>query len=209
MLTRVDPPAVVLEEEPVPTGPTLTGTAVLVGALVCVAAIVIGVIQMAAPAPEGFDQPTARATPSRASYDDADGARGAGPGAEPPWDPYADVDEGGRAAGDAARQRWEPVVEQFTDRFLDPGPSRTWIRALAPVVTDQLLERLRYVTSGEVPAGRLEALEVVASGDHAVDVTVEVTGETGSWLLGVRAVDLPHDGVGWRVYGYEHRGVGR
>lgn len=177
-------------------------SAVWILALGLLVALVVATVMFLAPgdladlAPGGDDEsPTASAG---ADDDDDDGGAGG------PWDPYATSTDGGRADTEQARGDWEPVVERFTTRFLDPE-SRAWLAELRPLVTRQLYARLRQVDPANVPSGRFVAAEVVDSGDTAADVDVEVRSPGGAWVLGVRVVDLPEDGVGWRVYGYENR----
>lgn len=138
----------------------------------------------------------------------APGGNGAGEAADGPWDPYATTASGGRAATDAEQREWLPIVEQFTDRFLDPGAARSWITALSPLVTEQLAERLRHIDPANVPEGEYVSAAIEASGDTSADVTVTVRSATGEWALGVRVVDLPDDAVGWRVYAYDNRTSG-
>lgn len=179
----------------------LPDSAVWILALGLLVALVVATVMFLAPgdlgslAPGGDDE--SPAADAGADRDDESGADG-------PWDPYATSTDGGRADTEQARGDWEPVVERFTARFLDPR-SRQWLADLRPLVTAQLFARLRQVDPANVPAGRFVAADVVDSGDTAADVDVEVRSPGGAWVLGVRVVDLPDDGVGWRVYGYENR----
>lgn len=176
-------------------------SAIWILALGLLVALVVATVMFLAPgdisdlAP-GDDDESPTADAGRDDEDD-DGAGG-------PWDPYATSTDGGRADTEQARGDWEPVVERFTARFLDPQ-SRQWLAGLRPLVTQQLYARLRQVDPANVPSGSFVAAEVVDSGDTAADLDVEVRSPGGSWVLGVRVVDLPDDGKGWRVYGYENR----
>lgn len=122
------------------------------------------------------------------------------------WDPYAKLASGGRGATAVVRAQWEPVAGRFADVFLDPGRRAAWLTALRPLVTDQLFGGLEEVEPRKVPGGTAGTLELVASGNRSVDVTVTVDART-DWLLGLRLVDFPGDDLGWRVYAYENRGT--
>lgn len=176
-------------------------SAIWIVALGLVVALVVATVMFLAPGDlggltPGGDDESPTAAPGTEDDDEA--------GADGPWDPYATSTDGGRADTEQARDDWEPIVERFTARFLDPQ-SRRWLDDLRPLVTAQLFARLRQVDPANVPAGRFVEAEVVDSGDTAADVDVEVRSPGGAWVLGVRVVDLPDDGVGWRVYGYENR----
>lgn len=178
----------------------LPDSALWIGALALVVALVVATVMFLLPSDLGGIGPGAdEESPAAGSGEDDDDT-----GPDGPWDPYAASTEGGLAGTDQARAEWEPVVERFTDRFLDPD-SRRWLAQLRPLVTEQLFERLRQVDPANVPAGQFVAAELAGSGDTAADVDVEVRSPGGTWVLGVRVVDLPDDGTGWRVYGYENR----
>ncbi|NYJ01464.1 hypothetical protein HNR19_002162 [Nocardioides thalensis] len=137
--------------------------------------------------------------------DDRDPGAVSAAGEEGVWDPYAKLADGGRGATTAVRAQWEPVAEKFASVFLDPGRRAAWLSALRPLVADQLYAGLEEVEPRKVPDGTPGTLELVASGNRSVDVTITVDART-DWLLGLRLVDFPSDDFGWRVYGYEDRG---
>lgn len=137
--------------------------------------------------------------------DDRDPGAVSTAGEEGVWDPYAKLADGGRGATDAVRKQWEPVAERFATVFLDPGRRAAWLTALRPLVADRLYAGLTEVEPRKVPGGAPGTLELVASGNRSVDVTVTVDART-DWLLGLRLVDFPNDELGWQVYGYEDRG---
>lgn len=139
------------------------------------------------------------------SDDDRDPGAVTAAGEEGVWDPYAKLADGGRGATVVVRAQWEPVAEQFAAVFLDPGRRAAWLADLRPIVTDQLYSGLEEVETRKVPGGSPSALELVASGNRSVDVTVTVDARS-DWLLGLRLVDFPNDDLGWRVYAYEDRG---
>lgn len=126
-------------------------------------------------------------------------------GEEGAWDPYTKLADGGRGAKPAVRAQWEPVAEGFADTFLDPGRRAPWLAALRPLVTDQLYGGLEEVEPRKVPGGGVGTVELVASGNRSVEVTVTIDARS-DWLLGLRLVDFPGDDLGWRVYAYENRG---
>ena len=120
------------------------------------------------------------------------------------WNPYLTVRGGGAGASAASRKLWGPVAQEFVEGFLGAAHDPHWLARLKPVVSPQLLRRLRWVTRSDVPSGTPGSTTVRASGDHTVDVTVGIGGRRA---LGVELVDLPHDGRSWMVYGYEDRSV--
>ena len=142
------------------------------------------------------------------------GGGGSGPQKQPPaalptstmdaagaWNPYAEV-PGAAGAASRASAQWTPVVQTFVNTFLSASHHQRWLVKVRPVVTPQLLGRLRHVQRKRVPAGTAGDIKVQASGTYSVDLTVSFG--SGS-ALGVRVVDLPKDDRGWMVYSYESR----
>lgn len=142
------------------------------------------------------------------------GGGGSGPPRQPPaalptstmdaegaWNPYAEV-PGSAGAASRATAQWTPVVQSFVTTFLRASHDPHWLAAIKPVVTPQLLGRLRHVQRTRVPTGTAGAIEVQASGTYSVDLTVSFGSDAA---LGVRVVDLPKDDRGWMVYSYESR----
>lgn len=127
-------------------------------------------------------------------------------GGEGVWDPYAKLADGGRGATAAVRAQWEPVAVDFAESFLEAGRPAPWLAAMRPLVTDQMYAGLEEVEPRKVPDGSYAGLDLVASGNRSVDVTVTVDRRARDWLLGLRLVDFPNDALGWRVYSYEDRG---
>lgn len=140
---------------------------------------------------------------------------GSGPGPRPPapplptatmdaegaWNPYAEA-AGDAGAASRASAQWTPVVQAFVNGFLGASANPHWLATLRPVVTPQLLGRLRHVNRHKVPTGSAGGIRVQASGAYSVDLTVSFGSDAA---LGVRVVDLPKDHRGWLVYSYQAR----
>lgn len=139
---------------------------------------------------------------------------GSGPAPRPPavlptatmdaagaWNPYAEV-AGDAGTASRASAQWTPVVQAFVNGFLGASGDPHWLAKLTPVVTPELLGRLRHVHRHQVPTGSAGAIRVQASGNYSVDLTVSFGSDAA---LGVRVVDLPKDHRGWLVYSYQAR----
>lgn len=123
------------------------------------------------------------------------------------WNPYVPVVGGGRGAGEAAQAQWTPVVRGFVKDFLGARTDPRWLTKVTPLVSPQLRTRLGWVVRGQMPTGTLNSLSLQTAGDHVADVTATYTANGVKHGLGVMVVDLPKDGRGWMVYGYEARTV--
>ncbi|GAB4011567.1 hypothetical protein [Nocardioides ultimimeridianus] len=121
--------------------------------------------------------------------------------AEGAWNPYAEV-PGSVGAASRATAQWTSVVQTFATTFLGASRDPGWLATIKPVVTPQLLARLRHVQRKRIPRGTPGAIVVRASGTYSVDLTVSFGSNAA---LGVRVVDLPKDDRGWMVYSYESR----
>jgi hypothetical protein len=118
------------------------------------------------------------------------------------WDPYVVTSAGG-AAGTAANQAlWTPVVQQFVTDFLDASHDPHWLAKVQPLVSPQLLARLRRVDRSEIPKGTLSTIDLVESGDNAADVTAAYTANDTQLKLKLGVVDLPGDRRSWMVFSY-------
>ena len=123
------------------------------------------------------------------------------------WNPYVAVIGGGRGAGETAQKQWSPVVSGFVRDFLGARNDPQWLKKITPLVSPQLRTRLGWVVRGQVPSGTLTGLSLQTAGDHVADITATYTSNGVKRGLGVMVVDLPKDGRGWMVYGYEDRVV--
>jgi hypothetical protein len=173
-------------------------TAIWTGVFVFVLAVVIAGVLVTFGGGTGRD-PDAVTTSSGAPTDPLD-AQGA-------WNPYVAVVGGGRGGSETAEQQWGPVVRGFVKDFLGAHDDPRWLTKITPLVSPQLRTRLGWVVRGQVPTGTLTGLTLQTAGDHVADVTATYTSNGVKHGLGVMVVDLPKDGRGWMVYGYENRAV--
>ncbi|MCL2541071.1 MAG: hypothetical protein FWE71_01260 [Nocardioidaceae bacterium] len=121
------------------------------------------------------------------------------------WDPYVAVVGGGHGGTEGAERQWRPVVRGFVSDFLRASTDSAWLTKVRPLVTPELLTRLRWVVRSGIPSGTIGSVALQQAGSNTADVTVTYTSGGAKRALGVRVVDLPNDGHGWMVYSYEDR----
>lgn len=123
------------------------------------------------------------------------------------WNPYVAVIGGGRGATETAEKQWTPVVRGFVQDFLGARNDPQWLQKVTPLVSPQLRTRLGWIIRGQMPTGTLNGLSLQTAGDNVADITATYATNGVKHGLGVMVVDLPKDGRGWMVYGYEDRVV--
>lgn len=112
-------------------------------------------------------------------------------------DPSAPGGEADAVAGEPAptyplgQEPWRPVLTGFATDFAQPGPD--WSTRVIRWTSDYLTEQYRQLPLDRVPAGSLQGLEVVVTGEAVVDVIAVY--DTGLRL----AIRAENSAEGWKV----------